>query len=375
MTTPHPLTAIAKIRPGEEDSLRDLISSSGNEIFKKDQLTHFANWVIINDPDNGPRLLWSSNYDGPLSAYLKQLMVASPELDKIWTKCEGYTGPRDFTRFVLSHSYQPQVYFIAFPGQTVQSIRQHIEIRQAIEAFLDRSDDARVLDRVEVERFVDLLAEVAARQPWWRGLLQTAPGAIHDSVFRLIIWAAERYGRWIVNHDYTSASSNIGQSLDLAVTDQNEMTNLIDVKPACLPHLRIALLVMQFLGKYAFPPGDLAGVKTIHFARWVLIDGGKRMLFQSKFDGSWENYMGDFVDKVNWGLDAIWTNTVGYPTGGMQDIGAFKRFIRDRQFPPILSYNAYPEETVLNIDRDLAIGNMLVAGFSREAVERWLAQL
>ena len=104
-------------------------------------------------------------------------------------------------------------------------------------------------------------------------------------------------------------------------------------------------------------PSDMAGVTTIHFARWMMVDRGKRMLFQAQFDGSWENYMGDFADKVSWGLDAIWGNCVGYPSAGMKDIDAFKRFIRDRQYANLVDYFAYPNESVLNIMRDRAIAS------------------
>ena len=57
----------------------------------------------------------------------------------------------------------------------------------------------------------------------------------------------------------------------------------------------------------------LAGVKTIHFARWTFIDDRRRMLFTSNYDGSLENYMDDFIDKIAWSLNAAFSNGVGYP--------------------------------------------------------------
>ena len=61
-----------------------------------------------------------------------------------------------------------------------------------------------------------------------------------------------------------------------------------------------------------FVKGKLMGIPTIHFARWVLIDNNKHMLFFSNFDGSWQQYLGDFIDKSGWGLTGIFSNTVRF---------------------------------------------------------------
>ncbi|MGH9278722.1 MAG: hypothetical protein ACRD12_11560, partial [Acidimicrobiales bacterium] len=159
------------------------------------------------------------------------------------------------------------------------------------------------------------------------------------------------------------------------VVVQNQMTNLTILKPGHQAYVRVALAFTDFLAKYGYPPGELAGVHTIHFARWVLLDGGRYLLFQGNFDGSWENYMGDFVDKIAWGLDAIWGSTIGYPSAGMRDIDAFKRYIRERQFIPQATYSAYPMQTVLNIVRSFEVCGPLSARFDLDSTRRWLQLL
>ena len=57
----------------------------------------------------------------------------------------------------------------------------------------------------------------------------------------------------------------------------------------------------------------LARVRTIHFARWVFLDGRKRILFLSNYDGSLESYMDDFINKVGFGLNVVFSNGIGYP--------------------------------------------------------------
>ena len=54
-------------------------------------------------------------------------------------------------------------------------------------------------------------------------------------------------------------------------------------------------------------------MQTIHFARWVFLDDKKRLLFASNYDGSLESYMDDFINKVAWGINLVFSNGVGYP--------------------------------------------------------------
>ena len=44
-----------------------------------------------------------------------------------------------------------------------------------------------------------------------------------------------------------------------------------------------------------------------------MIDNGRRLLFLSNFDGSWENYLDDFIDKASIGLTGVWSNTLKFP--------------------------------------------------------------
>ena len=62
-----------------------------------------------------------------------------------------------------------------------------------------------------------------------------------------------------------------------------------------------------------YPRGNLGRIKTIHFARWVFLDGKRRGLFVSNYDGSAESYMDDFVNKVSFGLNLTFGQGVGYP--------------------------------------------------------------
>jgi hypothetical protein len=107
--------------------------------------------------------------------------------------------------------------------------------------------------------------------------------------------------------------------------------------------------------------GYLGAMRTIHFAHWTLIGNGGRLLFFSNFDGSWQSYLDDFVDKAAKGLTLAWGNCVGFPpTKWLAFEGAahgtqFKAWARQSQTTSPMWYSAYRNLTVNQILRNAAI--------------------
>jgi hypothetical protein len=90
--------------------------------------------------------------------------------------------------------------------------------------------------------------------------------------------------------------------------------------------------------------------------------------------------MDDFIDKVWWGLNAVFSNGAGYPRtrwlffGGAREENAFKNILRRRQIETQLWYSAYPALTAANINNNAAVRK----GFGpqvTEAADDWLARL
>src|SRR5262245_61644114 len=138
------LTVLAKIKPGEEEQLRDVLSKiqaspSDNGIFHiaEDSRTHSSRWMITHDADNGFRLLMACEYDGDLSSYLSELVRLSPGLDDLWGRCVGYAGKADFEKFIRANYQETVSFYIAFRDETVVSIRKKIAVRKVIENYLD----------------------------------------------------------------------------------------------------------------------------------------------------------------------------------------------------------------------------------------------
>jgi hypothetical protein len=141
------------------------------------------------------------------------------------------------------------------------------------------------------------------------------------------------------------------------------------------------LWIADYAVRHIFNRADLAGVKTIHFARWVFLDERRRVVFASSYDGSVESYMDDFIDKVWWGLNAVFSNGVGYPRtrwllfGGARDERAFKRVLRRRQEPVQLFYSAYQDMTALNLQNNQELRAGLIGTMTERQATEWLARL
>jgi hypothetical protein len=88
---------------------------------------HFARWFIIDDRAEGT-LVFTSNFDGDLKAYLRDFSAMIPEgIDEIWQNCEGYPelGCRDFDRFwryAIDHRVETRAFVPAHPDLTVRDI-------------------------------------------------------------------------------------------------------------------------------------------------------------------------------------------------------------------------------------------------------------
>lgn len=56
------------------------------------------------DSDFGPYLVWESNFDGELNAYLDQLLHNAPGVDQIFSCCAGYAPAKhkDYILTILS---------------------------------------------------------------------------------------------------------------------------------------------------------------------------------------------------------------------------------------------------------------------------------
>jgi hypothetical protein len=147
---------------------------------------------------------------------------------------------------------------------------------------------------------------------------------------------------------------------------QNHLASLTYVKPGLMRRwlLRLTLRASALLTRFWFNKGTLAEIPTILSARWVMIDGGRRLLFLSNYCGAWGSYLSEFTDMGAKSVNAIWTNTFVKLSGkryafpetkfyiwkGAHSERAFKTYVRQSQVETIVWYSAYPTLSVRNIN-------------------------
>ncbi len=102
----------------------------------------------------------------------------------------------------------------------------------------------------------------------------------------------------------------------------------------------------------------LEALSFIHYARWAVIKrfpdgaGGERLshtylLFESNFNGTWDQYIDAFSEIVPFRMKAIWGSSFDFP--GPLPVEPFKDYIRRNEFVASHYYSAYPGATTTEI--------------------------
>jgi hypothetical protein len=420
---PHQIavTVIATIADGHVDELERLLEELGsNDAIPFADLPnlHFARLFVLTgavDPAGAsipPKLVFLSDVDTPADRFLGAVVDAfGPTLDAIFGHCEGYgtvmaAGPADRVRFLEERRVEAAVAYVNTVGRTVEQIRQEAALHEAIESFLDRSgmvdspaSPAEV--RTAIREFV--LGEASLRwarePPGLPELAWRAKELVHLVLAPLVLLLISpllliALPAWAVllriheRSDVPEAALPDPAHVDaLTSTEdhvvQNPFTAVGLLKPGLFRRVtfEVVLGAVSYGVRHVYNRGVLSGVRTIHFARWVYLDEKRRLFFASNYDGSQENYMDDFIDKVAWGLNAVFSNGVGYPRtnwlvrDGAKDEELFKRYLRVHQVVTPVWYSAYPNLTATNIENNALIRAGLYGTMTPEEVSAWLRRL
>jgi hypothetical protein len=426
------LTVMVTILPEKLNDLRALLKTIGDSVgeagcpieFDELKTVHFMRWIILDaDPEKSlpASLVLSTNYDEPLTDHLEDVVrVAGKTLHDIYSHCEGYEGLGKLIGYLRKHELPYAAFYVGTVGRSVKLIKEEANLRFAIQEFLDdpaarTGTPDEIRDRIVgfvqahpalnwacspptywawyifnywrpvltllvfVAAFV--LAPLLFNIPWWvlPGLTLLAI-ALPLAVLALLVAVQEKRDAVDDIKNPVAKVKTLAEREDRLV--QNQLSHLVSIKPQWFrrPALWVVLRNINILARYVFIRGSLGGIPTIHFARWVIIPG-KRLLFFSNYDGSWENYLGDFIDKAAKGLTAVWSNTEGCPkatglvSAGAKDEQRFKSWTRDHQVFTDVWYSAYPDLTVDNINNNSFIRIGLAGRLSPKKTEEWLARL
>ena len=374
---------------------------------------HFGRFVLMpagvtprGDADASvpAKLLIETNFDGELGVHLGELWrEAGGELAAMFEHCAGWTAPGDaatFAAYARAHLREASAFFAAHAGLTVTRVHSDARLRAAVGRYFDaHRGELATLPGVEVVRRVreGLVAEgnggllepgepretEPGRSTFWilaghaAGLLSTALQAV---VFDLVEWLR---GLWHDRKPRAAAPEALDRiGLEEAGRLQLGLTHVARVKPGAFRRgaLRLALRVTDELARSASPAGRLGGIESIHFARWVLLEDG-RLVFLSNYDGSFEAYLGDFIERASQALTMIWSNTHDFPTtfawvfGGASDEVGFKRWTRAHQVPTPLWYSAYPELSVGEVLENARLRELLTGNADEASARRVLGAI
>jgi hypothetical protein len=428
------LNVIAPIDPNKIKELENILVLIENDVennnllpFKKMLGVHFARFVIIpayEDPNGNStpiQLAYSTNYDGSLEEHLNQICgpLTLPGFFSVFSCCIAFESSipaaQAVRNFIFAWKHKVHTFYRGHRGFSVNQIRSESAIHKEIQKYLDAFSYVDLPIQKLKQKIED---HIFTQFPDWKRpqpvslTTLSVPVAIIAFVglpllilltggfllkifwlvliiFLLILLLSIVYLRYLEKNavQLERSYSNFEKVTELTTREdkiiQNQLTVLVPLQTGLFRKILqlIALWLLNKLATYTYNQGRLGDIATIHFARWLIIDNGKRLLFFSNFDGSWENYLGDFVDRAAPGLTLAWSNTFEFPrtrfliSKGAKDEERFKNWARKYQVFTQVWYSAYPDLTVKNILRNRAIVSGLGKPMDIHQVKEWLTLL
>jgi hypothetical protein len=432
VTPQSQFTVVAPIARQSEAALRALLATMNSAPgvadprnalvpFGEFAQIHFARFVVLDDPTLGdievygvPRpnlpnyLAFMGDCDGTSAACLAGIVRRSEAgLRMIFSHCEDFDAPDNLLAWMQAHDLPIAASYVNWVGRTVLQIKEESALQQVLSARIVRTPVESATDarrrwqemvnfvRTEVEaRRLTLTAPQPTPFDWllrkWANLIVSLLVSLLATPFLIVLAPLllfqlrrrETRDPEICPRPASSLLVELQALEDRDVT--NQYTAFGSAKPGVFRRALITLVlaVIQFTARHFFTRGYLARVQTIHFARWVFVDGKRRVLFTSNYDGGHQAYMDDFINKAAWGLNVAFSSGVGWPhtdwllLRGSRREHYFKYFQRRHQLPTQVWYKAYPGLTLLDLQRNARIRQGLEqADISNSQALEWLKLL
>jgi hypothetical protein len=408
------LTLSAPVEPGHEAALDTWLRENEPELKRrltKSTTTHFARWALLPptlDEAGKPigaqhLLLFETSFDGELDDHVADLRSALGSwLDPAFGGVVGYPGAdnlADLVEFFRRASLRAASFHAAHPGLSVSVVHGDRALRRALETRLGELSAGAIVQATDALQLARELQEVARAVAQQNGL---ALGGVHREPsraagrwssfavrpFALVVafllspffeWRDERVRRRQPSFDTPALREQrdrLGHEEDRF--DQNALTHLVAIKPGWYRAfaLKLMLRVVSELGA----AGRLAGMRGLHFTRWVVLPD-RRLLLSSYYDGSWQAHLSQLIGEAARVLTMIWTHTIWFPSThlllfrGARDEPALKVWVRANQLPTQAWYSAYPTSSVADVGKNAEIRELLGAELDRARAERLLALL
>jgi hypothetical protein len=405
-------TIAAQVRPGQVQALRDLLATMtaqpgtadpNNALipFARFEQLHYGRLVVLDDlclgdlaaygtsfPDAPIWLVFLGDCDGRAAEAIQAIARdAAPGLRQIYAHCTDFSPDVDLGRWMQAHAIPAAVAYVNWVGRTVQNVRQEASLHAALRAHLPTAPTGPAGGKAPTP--------IPPTPPVWLAmhiLYLIAAALVLIAFLPIAIVGAVPYLLYLRHRETVdppiTPRPDPAHVATLAMREDhligNQFSAFGSVKPGRfrLWTLIFLLWVVNLSTRFIYVRGLLARVGTIHFARWVFLDDRRRLLFASNYDGSLDSYMDDFINKVAFGLNLVFSNGIGYPRArflvldGASDEQAFKNYIRRHQLPTEVWYKAYPDLSAADLAHNLRIRE----GFERRTMTEsearaWLALL
>ena len=423
---------VAPLDVKRTDELRSLLATMNsapgmanpdNEIipFGRLQALHFARIVILEDQtldditaayglprQNFPvYLTFLADFDGDTDDFRREMVaIAGSGLERMFSFCIDFKPGSDLIHWMKQHEHRPATMYVNWVGRSMQQIREENELSQALQKrMLENQSEFQKISPEETRRaakeFVRQevnsqrlkLTPLRKAPLGWRVrkllnliavplvvLFFTPLFLIYLPIFLIQLRRREKRDLVIAPRPSADHVRRLAQIEDHDVT--NQFTAMGSVKPGVFRRwLFITLLwLIEYTTRHIYTRRYLARVPSIHFARWVYIDDKKRLVFCSNYDGSLESYMDDFINKVAFGLNVVFSNGIGYPRTnwlafkGAKNEQQFKYYIRRHQLPTEVWYNGHRGLTNFDLFRNSQIRSGLdQQSMTNAEAAQWLA--
>jgi hypothetical protein len=433
MTPQANFMVLAPIDPKREMELRQLLDSMNrapgradpdNDVipFAEFETLHFARLIILDDKTTedirvyglAPRsyplyLAFLGDIDGDLNAFLGKLIRrAGKGLGRIFSCCEGFTSDTDLLAWMRRHNASAIAAYVNWRGRTVRQIREEAALYEAVENYIEKNATilqdlaprelhAKLRDFVNAEKSAGRLS-LSGESPTPRGwqiknllhliglplvVLIASPLLILIAPFYIIaLRRLEKTDPEVCPMADQEHSEHLSRFEDHDVT--NQFSAMGSLKPGFVRLLTTigVLKTVNYGARHITRRGRLGRIRSIHFARWVFVAGTERMVFFSNYDGSVESYMDDFINKTGFGLNASFSNGIGYPRtnwlllDGCNDERNYKEYLRRHTLPTQVWYKAYPGLSAVDLEGNTRIRQGLESSSMTDGEAReWVALL
>ena len=408
MTPQSSFMVVARIRSGREAELSRLLATMNrapgcvdpaNALvpFGAFETLHFARFVILDDATTGDiaahgvpapayplALAFFGDCDGDPRRFVADLeRRAGDGLRHIFLCCEGFTESTDLARWMVEREHVPAAFYVNWRGRTMRQIREEAALASLVAGSL-RADPSlacrpprelhrelcRQVDEAIASGRLTLTAEASTPWRWWVGnaLHASAGPLVGLALLPLLILYLPIFAYQLRRREKADPETiprvDPGHARRLAQIEDHDVTNQFSamgsLKPGVFRRWAIVVVLwgLDYAARHVYRRGRLARVHTIHAARWVFLDGRRRVFFGSNYDGSLESYMDDFINKVGFGLNLVFSNGVGYPStkwlviDGAKDEQKFKHYLRRHELVTQVWYNAHAGLTAHHMERN-----------------------